>query len=184
MGLDNKRTVKRLRRAALILTILTLVFQPSLAWSSGGSRSGSGGGCSGGGGSYGSRDNYIATEVDADYNSDDILVTPITYTETLNGEDYISKLLGDGGSRFDPRLPGYSYFQGVIQAENHVTIAGQVRVVGAVMGADETDATLNFYGGAMVTTNAHGILGAGDALIGGPAGIPTRIKSMEEVPNP
>ena len=107
-----------------------------------------------------------------------------SYAATLNGEQYIAQLLGAGGSRFDPRLPGYSYFQGLVQAENHVTIAGQVRVIGGVAGADDADATVNFYGGAMVTTNPHAYLGAGDSLTGGPAGMLTRIKTLEEVANP
>ena len=163
--------------------IVTLTIQPTLAFGSSGG--GGGGGCGGSSGAVPAQNNaYIAGEVYDDYASAPVNIPATTYSGTLNGEQYIAQLLGDGGTRFDPRLPGYSYFQGLVQAENHVTIAGQVRVVGGVTGADDADATVNFYGGAMVTTNPYAFLGAGDSITGGPAGMLTRIRTLEEIPNP
>lgn len=158
------------------LIILLLAMQPSLGGGDGDDGD-DGGGCSG------STKNY-SKEVYDDYKDEAIDLPVAGYSETLNGNDYISQLLGGASNRFDPRLPGYSYFQGVLQADNHITIAGQVRVVGGIMGADREDATGNLYSGAMITTNAHAFLGAGEALDGGPPGVRTRIRDMEEIPNP
>jgi hypothetical protein len=195
-------------RLLKLFVIVLLTMQPSIAIFGGGGSSSGGGGCGGSSGSSGSSSgssssgssgssssgsssgapvfngSYISSEVYNDYSGSAINIPAGGYTETLNGEDYIARLIGDASNRLDPRLPGYSYFQGLIQSANHITIAGQVRVVGGVMGADRTDATANLYGGAMVTTNAHAFLGAGDSLVGGPAGMRTRIRSMEEVPQP
>lgn len=165
----------------MLAMIFTLTLQPTLA----GGSSGGGGGCGGSSAGVPAQNNaYIAGEVYDDYASAPVNIGSTTYSNTLNGEEYIAQLLGDGGSRFDPRLPGYSYFQGLVQAENHVTIAGQVRVIGGITGADAADATVNFYGGAMVTTNPYAYLGAEDSLVGGPPGLLTRIKTLEEIPNP
>lgn len=63
-------------------------------------------------------------------------------------------------------------------------MAGQVRILGGLLGADTPDAVVSFYNGAMITTNAHSFVGAGDALTGGPVGMRTRIRNMEEIPTP
>lgn len=132
-------------------------------------------------------DDYVSPEVRSYVSSgsdvfDDVF--PSAYTETLDGDDYVIQLLSGVNVGIDLRLPGYSYFQGVIQAKNHVVVAGQVRIVGGIVGVDEPDATLNLYNGAMVTSNPHAFLGAEDSLSGGPAGMQTRIRTLEEIPNP
>lgn len=98
---------------------------------------------------------------------------------TLQGDDWIQQLLFGSPDRSDPRLPNYSYFQGLAQAGEHVVIAGQVRVVGGVLGADSGVGSL--YAGAMVTTNPYAFTGA-DGLVGGPPGIRTRVGHWEELP--
>lgn len=179
---------RHLRLFCQILVALLLAFQPALG--GGGGSGGSGGGCgsggsgSGGGGGGGGHMN-VSSEVSEDYSSStaaDIAATGLV--EGIDRDDYIAGLLGSASNRNDPRLPGYSYFQGVIQAQNHITIAGQVRIVGAVLGVEDPGATANLYNGAMVTSNAHAVTGAGLSLTGGPPGMRTRIKSLEEIPNP
>jgi hypothetical protein len=174
------------RRLVGILVILLLTIGPSYG-GGGDDDDDSGGGCGGGGGGGGgggAPPPGIASEAFADYSTTPITIASGTYTETINGGDFINQLLGDASNRFDPRLPGYSYFQGVIQAENHITVAGQVRIVGGLLGTDRADATASLYSGAMITTNAHGIVGAGSSLTGGPPGMRTRIRTMEEIPTP
>lgn len=174
---------RHLKAVARILLILFLALQPGWAGSGKGGGSGSGG-CSSG--SSAPDPNQVAQEVADTYSS---LATPddtaaATLSENINGDAYIAGLLSGASNRHDVRLPGYSYFQGVIHAENHVTVAGQVRVVGGILGVSRTNATANLYNGAMVTSNAHAVLGAGSDLVNGPAGIKTRIKTLEEVPSP
>ncbi len=164
-----------------VLFILLFVFQPGWAGSSSGDDGG--GGCSSSG-SQSSSSSYIADEVLATYSEGSPLMdlAGIDYNESIESDGYVARLLGGASNRFDARLPGYSYFQGVAQANGHISLAGQVRVVGAVLGADMEDATASFYQGAMVTTNAQAFFGAGSSLVGGPDGIQTRIKSWEIVP--
>lgn len=131
-------------------------------------------------------DDYVSNEVQSYAPSSPTFqdVDPTPYVETLDPQEYVVQLLSGVNVGVDLRLPGYSYFQGVIQANNHVVIAGQVRVVGGVIGVDAPDATLNLYNGAMITSNPHSFLGAEDGLVGGPAGMYTRIRTLQEIPNP
>lgn len=100
---------------------------------------------------------------------------------TIQGNDWITQLLFASPDRSDPRLPSYTYFQGLAQAGEHIVIAGQVRVVGGVLGADSGVGSL--YAGAMVTTNPYAFTGA-EGLVGGPPGIRTRVGHWEELPGP
>lgn len=186
------------------LSLFLLLVVPGFAGGGGSGGGGTGGGGDGGGGmgtggylggtggttgggsvgQGGPAPAGISQEVFNDYYASDIDVTAETYLETVVGTEFVVRLLGRASNRRDVRLPGYSYFQGLIHSENHVTVAGQVRIVGGLLGTDRDFATANLYGGAMVTTNAHAFTGAGDSLKGGPAGMKTRIRNWKEIPNP
>ena len=175
------------RRLIGVLAILLLVIQPGYSDPDDDGGGGGGGGCGGGGGD----DDYtppsrVAGAVYEHYQDSlaDARISAIGYTDTMQGGLYIKQLLGGGSNRFDPRLPGYSYFQGLVQANHHIPVAGQVRIVGGVRGADGTNSVVSLYNGAMITTNAHSFVGAGKALTGGPDGMRMRIRKMEEVPIP
>lgn len=172
----NRRLVQRILS---ILAILLLTIQPG--YGGGEEEEESAGGCGSGGEPV--IDGLVASEVASDY-ATPISVTAGSYSETIDGATYVSQLLGGASNRFDPRLPGYSYFQGVIQANNHITVVGQVRIVGALLGADRENGTVSLYSGAMITTNAHAVVGAGESLTGGPDGMRTRIRKLEEIPTP
>lgn len=144
-----------------------------------------GGGCGGGGGgapTAGVPPSNVSLEAYNDYRDRTTTISTGGFSQTIDGETYIGRLLGGASNRPDVRLPGYSYFQGVIQAENHITITGQVRVIGAILGADRPNSTASLYSGAMVTTNAHALVGAGDALVDPRDGMRTRIRNWEEIP--
>jgi hypothetical protein len=170
----------------MVAAIMLLTIQPG--YGSGGTGQDSGGGCGSGSGSgTGSvppSSSRVAQEAYSDYSDATVTMNAASFAETLNGDTYVGQLLGDASNRLDPRLPGYSYFQGLIQANNHITVAGQVRVIGGILGADRSEATTSLYNGAMITTNAHAFVGAGDALVDGPPGMRTRIRHMEEIPPP
>lgn len=102
-------------------------------------------------------------------------------SQDIDAQSWLQQTLFGASGKADPRLPNYSYFQGLLQAKEHIVVAGQVRVVGGMVGADEGVASL--YAGAMVTTNPFSFTGA-DGLTGGPAGIRTRIGHWEEIPTP
>jgi hypothetical protein len=99
--------------------------------------------------------------------------------------EIIDAALHQAPGRVDLRLPNYSYFQGLIQVENHLVLAGQVRVVGGVLGgvAGGSGGVSALYSGAMVTANPGAFEDAGDSLKGGPAGVKTRVRKWEEIPN-
>lgn len=99
--------------------------------------------------------------------------------EDIDGNNWITNLLFGAPNRADPRLPNYSYFQGLLQADRHIMVAGQVRIVGGMLGADHGVAS--FYAGAMVTTNPFSFSGAGPFLNGGPDGVRTRVAHWEEI---
>ena len=171
---------RRPLKALLTTLILLITMGPGYGSDDGGEESG--GGCGGG-----ANQSYYADEAYEDYEEayergEGINLQAGGYTDTVTGDASIKRLLSGTSNRTDLRLPGYSYFQGVIQAKKHLMVAGQVRVVGAVLGSDEE--TASFYSGAMVTTNAHALVGAGASLDGMPAGIRTRIRAWEEVPAP
>lgn len=143
------------------------------------------GGEDGGGGCGGGNPNAYSNEIYSDYQTvyssgGNYNLTPGGFTDTASGDTYIKRLLSGTSNRLDVRLPGYSYFQGVVQSDKHLTVAGQVRIVGGVLGVDH--GTCNLYSGAMVTTNAHAFMGASDSLTGLPDGIRTRIRTWEEIP--
>lgn len=109
-----------------------------------------------------------------------------TSTDT---EEFVNDNIFNPSSRVDLRLPGYSYFQGIVQAETHLLVTGQIRIVGGILGAGDgsttsTPGTVTLYRGAMVTSNPEAFLGAGTSLTNGPAGITTRISKWEEIPTP
>jgi len=130
--------------------------------------------------------NQVADEVKTDYQStyQDLSVDAQAYSSNLDADAYIDALVRGGSSRLDPRLPNYTYFQGVIHAQNHIIVAGQVRVVGGLLGNEVSDATTSLYRGAMVTTNPYAFTGAGDSMSGGTPGMKTRIDRWEEIENP
>lgn len=135
----------------------------------------------------GGSSNNVASEVvdDAVASGRTLTISSSGYSQVVSPDELVDSIVRGGGSgRVDPRLPGYSYFQGIVQAKNHILLAGQVRVVGGVLGADEPDATVSLYRGAMITSNPDAFLGAGASLTGGPDGIRTRISSLEEIPSP
>lgn len=172
-----------------VLVILLFAIQPGYAGGGGGSSGGGGGGCGSSGGTS-STTTYtpptsVASSVYNHYQNSLAAdrVTGINYTDTLQGGLYVKQLFSGKSNRRDPRLPGYSYFQGLIQANNHITVAGQVRIVGGLLGADGGDSVVSLYNGAMITTNAHSFVGA-DALSGGPDGVRTRVRKLEEIPTP
>lgn len=160
----------------MIAFIMAFTMSPSFGGDSGPDESDAGG-CDG-------SDSQYSSEAYEDFKDSDMELQAGGYTETVSGDSYIDRMLGGTSNRTDPRLPGYSYFQGIIQANRHITIAGQVRVVGAVLGGDGTPGspgTCSLYSGAMVTTNAHALMGASDNLNDFPAGVRTRIRSWEEI---
>ena len=110
-------------------------------------------------------------------------ISASTLTDTLDGDVYIKGLLSGKGYS-DVRLPGYSYFRGLIETRRHITISGQVRIVGGVLGVDGASAVASLYDGAMLTTNPRAFVGAGNLLTGGPAGVKTRIRRWKEIKNP
>lgn len=171
-GERQKRRKRRRQILAQALAIVLFALAPSYAGGGGG-----GGGCS-------QSPTNIASEVADSFEGEAPPVTdlaPIVFHESLDSDSYIERLLSGASNRFDARLPGYSYFQGVGQAYNHILVAGQVRVVGGILGADAPNATASFYQGAMVTTNAHAFFGAGKSLTGGGDGVTTRIRSWRIV---
>lgn len=174
----------RARKALLILLIMAVTMAPG--YGGGDSDPDNGGGCGGAGGggtpTGGVPPSNVSSEAYNDYRDRTATISTGSFSETISGEAYIDRLLGGASNRPDVRLPGYSYFQGVIQAENHITITGQVRVIGAILGADRPNSTASLYSGAMVTTNAHALVGAGEALIDSRSGMRTRIRSWEEIP--
>lgn len=112
-------------------------------------------------------------------------ISPVPLSPLTDADAVVDNLiLGGDSGRVDPRLPSYSYFQGLVHARKHLWIAGQVRVVGGVVGVDGANSTFSLYKGAMVTSNPDAFLGAGTALTGGPDGMRTRVASWEEIPNP
>jgi hypothetical protein len=126
---------------------------------------------------------YIPPEILA--NPPDLLsdhVSPLPLGESFDGNDWIQSTLFGAPNRSDPRLPNYSYFQGLLQAKEHILVTGQVRIVGGVLGADNGVGA--FYAGAMATTNPYAYTAAGPLLTGGPNGIRTRVGHWEEIPNP
>lgn len=197
----NRGLGQRLFLALHVLFLVLLLVAPGIAGGGGGGGGGSAGGGDGGMTTGGGTGGFtgggtgggglggppappgIAQEVYTDYHAANLDVTADTYVEAVVGPNYMMQLLGGASNRMDVKLPGYSYFQGLIHSDNHVTIAGQVRVVGGVLGTDRSYATANLYSGAMVTTNAHAFTGAGDSLKGGPAGMKTRIRNWKEVPS-
>lgn len=104
------------------------------------------------------------------------------HVDSFDDEIFIDSIVHGPPGRIDLRLPNYVYFQGVIQAEDHLVVAGQVRIVGGLLGAETGVAAL--YSGAMVTSNPQAFRDAGEALQGGPDGVSTRVRSWREVPNP
>lgn len=129
----------------------------------------------------------IASEVvaDATPGGRSITISSTGYSPVASPNEVVDSIVRDGGSgRVDPRIPNYSYFQGIVQAHNHIIVAGQVRIVGGILGADDTDATVSLYRGAMVTSNPDAFLGAGARLSGGEDGVRTRIDDLEEIPSP
>ncbi len=175
----------RARKSLLVLLIMAITMMPG--YGGGDSDPDAGGGCGGGGGGGvpggGVPPSTVAGEAFNDYKDRTNTIGTGAFSETINGEDYIGRLLGGASNRPDVRLPGYSYFQGVIQAQNHITITGQVRVVGALLGADRPNSTASLYSGAMVTTNAQALVGAGEALVDPRPGMRTRIRNWEEIPS-
>ncbi len=194
----------KLHKIISLLAITALLFLPVYAGgggSGGGSGSGSGSGGNGGykgiggigglrpdGGGpfakpYGTAPAGVAQELFNDYYNSNVNLSAGTFQEVLLGSEFTTQVTGAASNRLDVRLPGYTYFQGLIHADNHVTVAGQVRVVGGIVGSEREYATANLYGGAMITTNAHAFTGSGSALKGGPQGMKTRIKRWKEVPS-
>ncbi len=127
---------------------------------------------------------YIPPEMAADIAAGAAGTTFTTtgLNQTMNGNEWLQATLFGAPNRADPRLPNYAYFQGILQAKKHLLIAGQVRVVGGVLGSD--NGVASFYAGAMVTTNPYAFTGAGPVLTGGPNGIRTRVGHWEEIPTP
>lgn len=199
---SNSHSDYRLGRRYLnlfkVLLIVLFALQPGYAGPPPSKSSGSGGGCgSSGSASAPPPSSRVSEDLYNDYSSvsgSDHLLAASTLVESIDGDAYVGRLL-NGTGHPDIRLPGYSYFQGLIQANNHVTVAGQVRIVGGVMGASgiddgETlstsgdDGTLNLYQGAMVTVNGQAFADADDLLLGTPSGIKTRVKTWKEVRSP
>lgn len=170
----HSRMGRRFVRALLIAVIMLMTIGPGFGGGDSGPDQDSGGGCGG-------SDTY-SDEVYAEFQDSDFTIEAGGYTDPVTGDSYIAHLLGGASNRTDLRLPGYTYFQGIIQADKHLTVAGQVRIVGALLGADA--GTCSLYNGAMITTNAHALIGAGEALNGMPEGIRTRIRTWEEIPAP
>lgn len=169
-------------KALLLAIIILFTVAPSYGSDDGGSDDG-GGGC----GNSATRSKYADeayTDFEEAYKTDGpgIILQAGGYTDAASGQVFIRRLLSGTSNRTDVRLPGYSYFQGVIQSDQHLMLAGQVRVVGALLGSEGK--TVSLYSGSMVTSNAHAILGASASLSGLPDGIRSRIRSIEEIPTP
>ena len=129
------------------------------------------------GGSGESGNLNIATE---EFTSDDLdNLSGLTLNESIDGNEWLNRTLFSGSNRADPRLPGYSYFQGLVQSGQHVRVIGQVRVVGGIITTEEASASI--ASGAMITTNPYSFTKS-DGLTGGPEGIKTRVGHWEEIP--
>ena len=128
--------------------------------------------------------NQVSQEVEDDYSSSGLPteLTAQALNQVVDGEELIEGTLFGAANRVNPRIPSYSYFQGMIQADQHLIVAGQVRVVGSVLGSP--NGVVNLYSGAMITTNPQAYTTAGSAVTGGPAGMKTRIAKWEEIPTP
>ncbi len=173
-GGERQKRRKR-RRQILLQALLIVLFALAPSYAGGG---GGGGGCS-------NTSSNFASEVTDTFEDEEPPITDLAALvlhESIDSDSYMERLLSGASNRFDARLPGYSYFQGVAQAYNHILVAGQVRVVGGVLGADVPNATASFYQGAMVTTNAQAFFGAGQSLTGGDDGVVMRIRSWRIVP--
>jgi len=109
-------------------------------------------------------------------------LTGNSFVSESNQDEIIDSTIHNAPGRVDIRLPNYVYFQGIVHAKNNFVMAGQVRVVGGVLGVENGVAAL--YSGAMVTANPGAFQDAADLLAGGPSGISTRVRKWEEVPNP
>lgn len=136
------------------------------------------GGCSGGQPVSYVPDEIFQTAQNSGYS---LNLTPENLNEQYQGNEWINQVLFGGAARTDPRLPNYSYLQGLLQAEEHIIVSGQVRIVGGVVGADTGVVAL--YAGAMLTANPYAYTGAENALTGGPNGIKTRIGRWREIPS-
>ncbi len=136
-------------------------------------------GCSGGQPAPYVPDEIISTVQSTGYS---LNVSPSPLNEDIDGDQWLDAILFGATARTDPRLPNYSYFQGLIEADKHIVIAGQVRIVGGVVGADTGVVAL--YAGAMMTANPYAFTGAGNSLTGGEPGIRTRVGEWKEIPNP
>lgn len=107
---------------------------------------------------------------------------PLTELSLTNRQEWIETKLFPTRNRSSVRLPNYAYLQGLVQAKEHVSLIGQVRVVGGVLGVETGVAA--FYDGAMVTANPYAFTYASKYLTGGSGGFRTRIGSMQEVATP
>lgn len=136
-------------------------------------------GCSGGQPAPYVPDEIVATVASTGYT---LNVTSTQLNEDIDGDQWLDAVLFGATARTDPRLPNYAYFQGLIQADEHIVIAGQVRIVGGVVGADS--GVMALYAGAMMTANPYAYTGAGTSLTGGEPGIRTRVGEWKEIPNP
>lgn len=112
----------------------------------------------------------------------EIDVDAVPLVEEIDANAFIDSIVREAPGRLDLRLPNYAYFQGIVQADKFVVLAGQVRVVGGVLGVDDPNGAAALYSGAMVTANPEAFLEADDTLIGGDAGLRTRVRSWREIP--
>lgn len=124
----------------------------------------------------------IADTFDDDGYYPDINQQPLN--EQVNGNDFLTEMLFGGAARTDPRLPNYSYCQALLQAEEHIIVAGQVRVIGGLVGADS--GVVSLYSGAMITANPYAYTGSGAGLTvaNGGNGVKTRVGEWREIPTP
>lgn len=178
----NSRRNPKLGRQSLKAFLIALILLITMSPGYGGGDSGDDGGGGCGGGDRNAYSDEAYGDYEASYSSGaGFNLSPGGFTDSASGETYIKRLLTGTSNRLDVRLPGYAYFQGIVQAEKHIMVAGQVRIVGGVLGADS--GTCSLYSGAMVTTNAHALMGASDSMNGLPDGIRTRIRTWEEIPS-
>jgi hypothetical protein len=73
---------------------------------------------------------------------------------SINGNDYwTAAMLSPNSPKSALYIPNYSYHQGLVYSPKDITIVGQVRVIGGIVGQD--DVYIN--NGAMVTTNPEAL---------------------------